>query len=80
MTKPNLKARTCELEMARARFWVIVRDMLELQKKHGVAVAGNSEYLEAAQAIYARYQDWMSSLEPWLRSCEIASQQQILTQ
>jgi hypothetical protein len=80
MTRPKLRARTCELELARARLGVIIRDMLELQKKHGAAAAGDRQYLEAAQAIHARYQDWMHSLEPWLRSCKIASQQQIITQ
>ena len=80
MTRPKLRARTYELEEARARFLFIVRDMLELQNKHGAAAARDSQYLEAAQAIHARYQDWTSSLEPWLQSCELASQQQIVLQ
>ena len=80
LSRPKLRARTYELETARARLGVTVRDMLELQKKHGAAAAGDSQYLNAAQALYARYQDWMSSLDPLLQSCEFASQQQIIAQ
>lgn len=77
MTRPNLMARTYESNMARAQLWAIVRDMLDFQKKHG-APATDTQYLDAVQAIYARYQDWTSSLDQRLRSCELPPQQHIL--
>lgn len=72
-------ARTYELDLARNRLWAIIRDMLEFQQKHGGA-ARDAQYLDAVQVLHARYQDWMSSLDPWLQSDKLVSQQQILTQ
>jgi len=79
MARPKVKAHTYELDVARARLWAIIRDMLEVQRQHGAA-AQDTQYLDAAKVLYSRYQDWMRSLDPWLQSCELTSQQQILTQ
>lgn len=79
MTRPKVLARTYDLNVARANLGAIIRDMLEFQKKHGAAAMG-PDYLDAAQAIYAQYRDWMGSLEPRLQSCELASQQHLLLQ
>jgi len=79
VTRPKVLAQTDKLNMARARLGVIIRDMLELQRRHG-AVAMDTEYLDAAQTMYARYQDWMNFLEPTIQTCELASQQHILLQ
>ena len=72
-------AQTYQLNLARAQLGVIMRDMLEVQRRHGTA-AVDEQYLDVAQTMYARYQDWMNSLEPTLRSCELVSQQHILLQ
>lgn len=77
MTRPRLMAHTYESNIARARLWAIVRDMLDFQKKQGAA-AMDTQYLDAVQAIYARYQDWMGSLDQRLRSRELVPQQHIL--
>jgi hypothetical protein len=79
MTRPKVKAQTHQLNLARAQLGVIMRDMLELQRRHATA-AVDEQYLDRAQTMYARYQDWMNSLESTLRSCELASQQHILLQ
>jgi len=79
MKRPRILARTNKLNVARARLGVIIRDMLELQQKHGTT-ALKTQYLSGASAIYARFQDWMHSLEHKLQSCELATQQLILLQ
>lgn len=79
MTTVKLQARTDELNIARAELGVIMRDMLELQQKHGTA-AMVAQYTNAAQLLHTRYQDWIGSLQRGLKSCEVASQQHILLQ
>jgi len=79
MTRPQILAHPDKLNIARARLGVIIRDMLELQKKHGTADL-DPRYLSGALAMYARFQDWMHSLEQKLQSCELATQQHILLQ
>ena len=79
MIRPNVKAHTYELDLARARLWAIIRDMLEFQSQHGAAVR-DAKYLDAVEVLYSRYQAWMSSLDLSLRSSYLQSQQQILTQ
>jgi hypothetical protein len=79
MIRPNVKAHTYELDLARARLWAIIRDMLEFQSQHGAAVR-DAKYLDAVEVLYSRYQAWMSSLVLSLRSSYLQSQQQILTQ
>jgi hypothetical protein len=79
MIRPKVSAHIDEIITARARLDVIVRDMLELQQKLGTVCIDES-YLQASRSLYNQYQDWMSSLEPRLQSCEIASQQHILLQ
>lgn len=65
--------------MARAQLGMIVRDMLELQRKQGSA-AMDEQYLDAAIALHQRYQEWMDSLDFGLQSCELVSQQHIMLQ
>jgi hypothetical protein len=79
MVRPKLPAYTDEIIVARARLNVVVRDMLQLQQELGTGLIDES-YLQASQLLHGRYQDWMSSLEHRLQSCEIASQQHILLQ
>jgi hypothetical protein len=79
MTRPKVSAHTDEIMAARARLDVVVRDMVKLQQKLRTACIDES-YLQASHSLHNRYQDWMSSLEPRLQTCEIASQQHILLQ
>jgi len=79
MTRPKIVARAYELDIARAQLGVIIRDMLDFQTERRSATRG-TEYLSSAGEIYARYQNWMSSLGHRIQSCELASQQQILLQ
>lgn len=76
---PNLQARTYEINAARTRLGAIIREMLELQQKYANAPM-DVEYLSEAQSLHVRYQEWLNTLEPCLRSCERASQQHILLQ
>lgn len=77
LTRPNLPAHTDEIIMARAQLGVIMRDMAELQRKHGTT-AMDKRYVNALTSMHRRYQDWMNSLEYGLQSCEFASQQLLL--
>lgn len=77
LTRPNLTAHTDEIIMARAQLGVIMRDMAELQRKHGTT-AMDKRYVNALTSMHRRYQDWMNSLEYGLQSCEFASQQLLL--
>lgn len=79
MTTVKLQARTDDLNMARAKLGIIMRDMLEFQQKHEAA-AMNEQYMTAVHSLHIRYQDWMSSLKHGLQSCDVASQQHILLQ
>ncbi|KAI6808850.1 hypothetical protein KC340_g18296 [Hortaea werneckii] len=77
MRTPNLQAHTYEIQAARTRLGAIIREMLQLQRKCGNAPM-DVEYLSEAQSLHVRYQEWLNTLEPCLRSCERASQQHIL--
>lgn len=72
MTTLKLPARTDELNMARAKLGILVREMLELQQ------TVDEQYLTKAQSLHQRYQDWCDSLEYGLQSTDFASQQHIL--